>query len=138
MLIRNFLRITATLLLMISLAGCGNDSNSNTNGTLTLNVPSPPTNGGTAFFSATAKVVPGRSGTLSGIPVSFTAVQIGTDPSTTSVFTLTVSSGELKTDNTGSVTWSYNFLQKTFNTTIQVTVNVDGLVQTTTVNVPKA
>ena len=134
--IRNFLRITVALLLMVSLAGCGNDLNSNTNGTLSLTATAP-VSGGTAFFSATAKVAPGRSGTLSSIPVSFTAVQIGTDPSTSSIFTLTVPSGELRTDNTGSVTWSHNFLQKTFDTTIQVTVNVDGLVQTKTVPVAK-
>lgn len=135
---RNFLLITAALLLMISLAACGN---SNTNGALTLTAAVTPASGGYATLTASATVAPTRTtGGLAGIPVTFTAVQFGNDPSTSpaTVFTLTVPSGELKTDAKGTVTWTHNFVQKTFDTTLQVLVSVDGLSQVTTLTIAKA
>ena len=113
--------------------GCGENSNSSGVVTLSVNVP---VSASVANLAATAKVNPARTSTsLSGIPMTFTAVQYGKDSTGNLVTDPVVSSGEVKTDSTGSYTWNYNFPQKSYLTTIQVSVTVSGVTVTSVVTV---
>ena len=125
---------TAFLLSAAVYSGCG--ENSNSSGTVTLAVSAPVT-AGVATLTALATVTPARTGTLVGIPVTFTAIQFGKDLTGALVTDPVVSSGPLKTDVTGAVSWTYNFPQKSYDTAVQVTVNVDGVTQTVVTPVAK-
>lgn len=132
MLIRNALKVFVTLLLLITFAGCG--ENSNTNGSLTLAAEAP-VNAGLANFKASATITSGRTGALlDSIPITFTAVQYGTDSAGTLISDPPVSA-VIKSDVSGAAVWNRNFPQKAYKTAIQVTASVDG-VPPQTITVP--